>query len=144
MEINYFDSVQRVKREYNRILEPVCQQWSLTRNEVDILLFLHNNPEFDRAADIVAGRGIAKSHVSLSVNTLEQKGYLDRITDPVDRRTIHLKLTEASSPITQQARFLQQKFFAFLHQDITPEEMETWRTVAKKIEINIQNLVNLK
>ena len=91
MEFSYFDSLHQAQKAYARILEPVCVQWNTTRNELDILLFLFNNPGLDRAADIVNHRGITKSHVSLSVATLEARGLLLRRADPADKRIIHLR-----------------------------------------------------
>lgn len=139
MDINYFDSVQRVKREYTRVLEPICSAWSLTRNEIDVLLFLYNNPELNRAADIVNHRGIAKSHVSLSVNTLEEKGLINRMEHPADRRTIRLELTERGNQIAEQARIAQKKFLDALYCGITKEELAIWRKIARKIEDNIKH-----
>ena len=93
-EFNYFDTMARAQKGYARLLEPICKKWDLTRNELDVMLFLANNPDFDRAVDIVNHRGLAKSHVSMSVTNLESRGLLERISDPADRRTVHLKLTE--------------------------------------------------
>ena len=86
MRFDHFDVTQQVKKKYTLAVEPVCRKWNLTKNELDVLLFLYNNPEFDRAADIVAHRGLTKSHVSLSVSNLEGRGLLTRREDPEDRR----------------------------------------------------------
>lgn len=142
MIIDYFANLQRVKREYTRFLEPVCRQWSLTRNEVDVLLFLHNNPELDRAADIVQHRGMAKSHVSLSVGTLEEKKLLSRIDASGDRRTVHLRLTEQGMHIAAQACEIQQNFFKVLFNGVSAEEIAVWRKILVKIENNIKNLTD--
>ena len=140
MDNSYFDIVLLAKREYGRMLEPVCKQNILTRNEVDILLFLYNNPQYDRAVDIVSIRGIAKSHVSLSVGTLEEKDLLCRKEHPSDRRTIRLELTRKGQQIALEAHTLQESFFQSIHQGITPEEMEVWQRVRDKIANNIRNL----
>ena len=140
MNNSYFDIVQLAKREYARMLEPVCKQHALTRNEVDILLFLYNNPQYDRATDIVSLRGIAKSHVSLSVGTLEEKNLLCRKEHSTDRRTIRLALTQKGQQIALEAHTLQESFFQSIHQGITPEEMEVWQRVREKIADNINKL----
>ena len=140
MDNSYFDIVQLAKREYARMLEPVCKQYALTRNEVDILLFLYNNPQYDRATDIVSIRGIAKSHVSLSVGTLEEKNLLCRKEHSTDRRTIRLELTQNGQQIAREAHTLQESFFQSIHQGITPEEREVWQRVRKKIADNINKL----
>ena len=41
------------KRLYGQRIQPVCEAYGLTRMEMDILLFLANNPAFDTARDIV-------------------------------------------------------------------------------------------
>ena len=67
------DTIQLAKKRYAQLLDPLCDTWDLNKTEVDILLFLANNPGLDRAADIVRIRQITKSHVSLSVSNLEQR-----------------------------------------------------------------------
>ena len=42
--------------------------------EYDILMFLHNNPQHNTAAEIVKVRKSTKSHVSISLKNLESKG----------------------------------------------------------------------
>ena len=98
---NFFDAMSRAKKEYTRCLEPVCRDFRLTQNELAVLLFLNNNPGRDRAADIVSCRGIAKSHVSLAVSTLEARGILSRRFDASDRRACHLVLTEKGAEIAE-------------------------------------------
>lgn len=140
MKVNYFGSVQLAKREYDKTLDPICKQWSLTRNELDILLFLYNHPHLNRAADLVNYRGMVKSHVSLSVRTLKEKGLLQQNPFPDDRRAVRLELTDNGSRIAAEAKELQHGFFEKLFRGLTPEEMELWLAIIKKVENNIQNL----
>ena len=134
------DSVQRARKKYAQLMEPVCREWDLTRNELDILLFLANNPGCDRAADIVAVRGIAKSHVSLSVGNLEHRGFLMRQSDPVDRRTVRLKLTEAAMPAVSRGHALQKRFFDGVFHGITEEEMALWQDILERTSRNVSQL----
>lgn len=140
--INYFDIMGMAKKSYSRLLEPVCKTWELTRNELDVLLFLYNNPDYDRAADIVSRRGMAKSHVSLSVSNLESRGMLERHYDPSDRRTAHLKLTQQGREVATEARNVQSAYFASLYEGISEEEFALWGEITKKVCANIENLNN--
>ena len=135
--LNYFDTTAAAQKYYTKLLEPLCKEWELTRNELDILLFLHNNPEFDRAADIVAHRGMTKSHVSLSVSTLEARGILERRFSETDRRTAHLLLTEQGRIIAGEARALQEAFFQALYAGVTREELQIWEQATRKVHDNI-------
>ena len=137
--INYFDLTGRAKKQYSRVLEPVSRKWALTQNELAVLLFLQNNPRLDRAADIVACRGMAKSHVSLSVASLEDRGFLLRRFEPADRRTSHLELTDQGRAIAKEGQRRQRLFFEELYAGITAEEFELLRSLTEKIMENIEN-----
>ena len=140
MEFNYFDIMGRAQKGYARLLDPIWKKYDLPRNELDVLLFLYNNPEFDRAVDIVNNRGLSKSHVSLSISSLEKKGLLERQNDPADKRTVHLKLTEQASGIAQTGRVAQHRFFSYLHQGVTQEQIDMMIDFAKKVNENIRNI----
>ena len=140
MQAEYFDAMLRAKKGYSREIDPVCKQWELTRNELDVILVLANNPGFDRAADIVSRRGLAKSHVSLSVSTLEAKGLLIRRFDSLDRRTVHLELTPQALEIAAQGREAQVRFFSSVYAGLTPEEVETYQNIMMKLVKNIADM----
>lgn len=139
-QFNYFDTMARAQKGYARLLEPICKKWDLTRNELDVILFLANNPDYDRAVDIVTHRGLSKSHVSLSVNSLESRGLLRRIADPADRRTVHLQLTEEAAPIMEVGCRVQKQFMDYLHQGVTEEQLELMRMFAERVYENIRNI----
>ena len=140
MEFNYFDIMAKAQKGYARLLDPICKKWNLTRNELDVLLFLANNPEYDRAVDIVNNRGLSKSHVSLSIGSLEEKGLLIKMEDRLDRRTVHLKLTPNANEIAETGRMAQKRFFTYLHQGVTQEQIQMMVDFAKKVNENIKNI----
>lgn len=139
-EFDYFDAMASARKSYAKLLEPICQEWKLTRNELDILLFLHNNPEYNRAADIVSHRGIAKSHVSLGVASLEEKGLLCRRFSEQDRRAAYLELRDQGRVIADRAREKQIGYFSALYRGISREEFEIWKNIMLKVRDNIKNL----
>ena len=141
-DFDYFAAMASARKSYAKQMEPICQEWELTRNELDVLLFLYNNPEYDRATDIVSHRGIAKSHVSLSVTSLEEKGLLQRRFSEQDRRTAHLELPEQGRIIAAQAREKQMQYFSALYRGVSPEEFETWKNIVTKVRNNIKNIEN--
>ncbi len=89
---------QQLKKLYYLQLDPVCTAYGLTKNEVDVLLFLANNAPYDTAKDIVELRGLSKSQVCKSVDGLSARGFLSACHDEKDRRCIHLSLTSATLP----------------------------------------------
>ena len=138
MDIRYFEAIQDVGKAYAHQLEPVCRQWKVTGNELTVLLFLANNPDYDRAADLVERRGMTKSHVSLSVGTLEHRGLLRRRREAGDRRQLHLQLTQAGWEIARCGQKAQKEFFTAAFQGITRQELESWYGILQKMWKNMQ------
>ena len=64
----------RFKRMYQKSFQMVGERLGLSQMEIDILLFLYNNPKQNTARDVVAYRGFAKSNVSKGVEHLERMG----------------------------------------------------------------------
>ena len=139
---SYFDILGKAQKVYSKQLEPVCRKWELTRSELDVLLFLLNNPEFDRATDIVTHRGMAKSHVSLSVTSLADRQLLSREFSAADRRTAHLILTEAGRIIAEEARIAQNQFFELIYSGIPREELALLHSITLRVFENIDHFAN--
>ena len=140
MRVDYFELSRRARKLYAQTLEPLCGAHRLSRSELDVLLFLYNNPEYDRAADIVVHRGMVKSQVSMSVTTLEARGFLRRSADPADRRTVHLELTEPAREIARQGREVQQRFFEAMFDGISHEDLMRWQGLIQAVEANLASM----
>lgn len=66
------------RTKIRQVPKKVMVRYDLSAAEVDVLLFLANNSQFDLAVDIVRVRKMQKSHVSLAVNKLCEKGYIQK------------------------------------------------------------------
>lgn len=139
IDMQYFDRVGQAKKAYARVLEPIAKKWALTQNELDVVLFLYNNPTLDRAADIVSRRGISKSHVSVSVSSLESRNLLARLTGG-DRRASHLSLTDAGCAIAREGVQAQHQFYQQLFNGVTEEELAAWESISQKVSQNLQHM----
>ena len=89
--IEYLIIGRKLNKTYNRYLGEVSEIYGLNRMEINVLLFLYNNPGYDTASDIVELRSFPKSNVSKAVDVLTGRNYLEGITDKEDRRIIHLR-----------------------------------------------------
>lgn len=132
--------VQNLKKLYTAQFRPLRDISRLSQNEIDVLLFLANNPQYDTAKDIVEIRNLSKSHVSKSVENLESEGYLQIKKDRADRRWIHLQLTPKANDIVTQAREIQQLFLSEISEGITPEEITILEKTATQIKKNIERM----
>lgn len=122
---------------YLQMVSPVFKKHGLTFMEFTVLMFLHNNPQYNTASEIVKYRHLTKSHVSLAVQTLKQKNLIDCQYQEKDRRSIHLYVQENALEIIQDGALAQKEFRAVLHDGLTEEEIERINQYTEHINQNI-------
>jgi len=135
---------QQFKKLYEKKYNQISKKYSLTKIEVEILLFLQNNQCYDTAKDIVELRAFTKSHVSKAIDSLIKSGYVVRKSDEHDRRSAHLKLAPAARFIVEEASELRNSLKNNLYKDISLEEKQVMERVARKIAKNIREALELE
>lgn len=123
---------------YEHCIDDACVRHGLIRTEMDILLFLHNNPGFDTATDIVKLRHLSKSHVSKSVQSLKERGFLTACHQDGNRRTIHLQLLPAADAAVTDGLRAQERFVSILLADFAEEEKAQFQKYLCRITDNLQ------
>lgn len=126
---------------YSKMMNPVCDEFGLTHMELTVLMFLANNPCYDTAAIIVKLRRLTKSHVSISIRSLQQQGLLTGEYRDDDHRTIHLMLTKKADPIIHSGRIAQDKFYEALLSGFTEDEKQYLIGFAARIDNNIKHQI---
>ena len=126
-------------RVYQDLFSEVLRRYQLTQMEMDILLFLANNPEYDTASEIVRVRPLTKSHVSASIEQLVQKGMLSRNHDRNNRRVTHLALLPEAELIVEDGRRCQREFTELLSFGIEAEKLETAEEVMQQMMENMKS-----
>lgn len=133
----FWDNVLLFKGAYDQALDPVAQRWSLTRMELDLLLFLANNPAHNTAAEAVRLRQWTKSHVSAAVHALQDKGLLSVQHPEGNRKTLLLTPLSAARDAIRDGQKAQRTLFQSMRQGFTPEEEQVLESIAEKIARNI-------
>ena len=125
---------------YDKVSLPVRDKFGLTFMEFIVIMFLANNREYKKASDIVEVLGIAKSHVSMTILSLEVRGLLESTMDPCDKRSsiLELKNTEA---IVEEGRKAQNRFMEILLDGLDKKEVMDTKKSFEKIEENIMRNV---
>lgn len=126
-------------RIYQDMFSQALGKYQMTQMEMDILLFLANNPQYDTASQIVEVRQLTKSHVSASVEQLVQKGLLMRTYEQGNRKVIHLKLMPKAREIVEDGRKCQRSFAELLSEGISPEKLEIAGEVMGQMMKNMRN-----
>ena len=132
-----FTRSQGLRKLYGNLCAPLLARYGLTQLELDIILFLANNPEYDTARDIVEKRHLAKSHVSVGIDTLAGQGLLERFTREGNRKTIHLRLTEKAGPIVEEGREIQRQYGELLFAGFSKEDRRRLFTLLNRVAENV-------
>jgi len=135
---SFFEFFLDGKELYERSVAPVCRELDMTYTEFTVLMFLANNPQYDTAAQIAKIRHLAKSHVSMSLKTLMDRGLIEGEYFPGNHKTLHLRVTPAAQPAVVAGRNAQMTFGTRLIKNFTPEEVTQLRYLTEKLNANMK------
>lgn len=130
--------MNQFKKIYDDRMNRVAAEYDMSKIEVDVLLFLFNNPQFHTAKEIVEFRHIAKSYVSKAIDLLVKRGYLTVEEDKKDRRVSQLSIKKNASDVICQAKAVQESIMQVLFKGITQEERRAFEGMVQKMAENMK------
>ena len=122
VEMYFWDKHKTITGYYELLSGEVCDRYGLTQMEYDILMFLHNDPQHNTAAEIVKVRKSTKSHVSTSLKKLEDKGLVERIQSKDNKKHIEIVLLDKAELIVEAGINAQKQFAQNVLSGLTEEE----------------------
>ncbi|MDD5938210.1 MAG: MarR family transcriptional regulator [Clostridiales bacterium] len=128
----------RFKRMYQKSFQMVGERLRLSQMEIDILLFLYNNPKQNTARDVVAYRGFAKSNVSKGVEHLERMGWLKVEPDSDSRRVKRLVFRSERMDDLAELSECQHRCLEAIFADFTPQDRELLAGLLARMDANVQ------
>ena len=135
----YFWDKHKIITSYYELLSgEVCDRYGLTQMEYDILMFLHNNPQYNTAAEIVKIRKSTKSHVSTSLKDLEHKGLIRKIQSEDNKKHIEIILLGKAEVIVEAGINAQKQFAQTVLSGLTEEEKRMCINIFDKICCNAE------
>ena len=134
----FLSITNQFQKAYGGRMNQIALDHDMTRVEIDVLLFLYNNPQYNTAKEIVEFRHIAKSYVSKAVDLLVKRGFLSIQEDTSDRRVSRLIIQDEALNIVGQAKREQEAIMKLLFRGITDEELNAFENVMRKMAENIK------
>lgn len=134
--LQFIEMRQLMNHLYQKLFHELLQSYHVTQMEIDIILFLANNKQYDTAADLVKKRHLTKSHVSKSIDALVNKGYIVRWQSEDNHKVIHLSLSDTAIPLIEEGRKAQKEFVSIINQGICEEDV---RHCSAVIEVLMKN-----
>lgn len=141
---NLWEHQNAIKALYSKCVCSVCRKHGITRIELDILLFLANNPGYDTATDIVEIRYLTKSQVSSAIKHMEGCGFLRKEYTKGNRKTAHLRICDPAAKIVTDGQAAQHRFFEIMTEGIPQEELDSMRRCIDRVSKNIDRYVKLR
>lgn len=138
--MNFLENTQILKKIIDNSFLKISKETDLTVNEIRVLLFLYQNEKLDIASDIVEKLMISKSHVSFSVESLNNKNYIEKAQDNKDKKKFHLKLTNKSDQIIKLLENEEVQLKDILFQNIDEDEKKIFKNTFEKILENAKRI----
>lgn len=131
-------AIRQTMKLYDQCLDEVRRQYGLSKLEIIIISFLHNNPGYDTAGALAEMRMLSKGNVSRGVDSLTARGLLERLPDQADRRWVHLRLKPEADTIVQDIECAAQRFCTLAFAGFTEEDMDRFRALNRKLADNVR------
>ena len=127
-------------KEYRKISFKAIEEYEFTPCEIDVLMFLFNNTSLDTAKDISKFKGISKSLVSRSVDSLLEKKLISATPDEQDKRIMHLMLSGNASDIVEKLKISKELFSQKVTEGISENDLKTFVTVIQQMLENVNHM----
>ena len=137
----FWDKHKTITTYYELLSGEVCDRYGLTQMEYDILMFLHNNPQHNTAAEIVKIRKSTKSHVSTSLKDLENKGLIRIIQSEDNKKHIEIVLLDKAKLIVEAGINAQKQFAQNVLSGLTEDEKHICINIFDKICCNAEESI---
>ena len=102
----------------------------VSRTEVGVLRNLRAGPR--RITELAAEERVTQPAITLLVNRLEERGWVQRVPDPSDRRAVLVSLTPDGEAVFERLRA---EYRALLHEEMVSLDDEEVATLASAVEI---------
>lgn len=143
VKMYFWDKHKAITSYYELLSGEVCDRYELTQMEYDILMFLHNNPQLNTAAEIVKIRKSTKSHVSTSLKKLENRGFVKRIQSEDNKKHIEIVLLDKAELIVEAGINAQKQFARNVLSGLTEEEKRICINIFDKICCNAEEQLKM-
>jgi DNA-binding MarR family transcriptional regulator len=133
----FLASVNRLKKTLFSEIQPIFDRHGITHAEWFTLDLIDENPGLS-IKDIALTIGMTSSAATQIVNSLFEKGLVERKEEPVDRRIIHIHPSAQGVTLCLILKKEQMLMLATLFEKLTDEELKTYLSLQDKLLAPIQ------
>jgi len=132
LSLKLFIVLSRALESVRKEVVKDIKRYELNLTEFAVLEFLYHKGE--QPIQLIGKKVLlASSSITYVVDKLEEKGYLERMACPTDRRVIYGRITEKGNTLMQEIFPQHKQAMAEIFSSLTNEEKEQAITLLKKI-----------
>lgn len=102
----------------------------VSRTEVGVLRTLRDGPQ--RITELAAQEHVTQPAITLLVNRLTERGWVERVSDPTDGRAVLVSLTPTGEEVFERLRA---EYRALLHEEMASLEDSEVETLAAAVAV---------
>lgn len=126
-------------REVMRLLKKrIAEQadMKLTMEQIGMMFAIYTNKEEVIQQDLACSMGKDKSAILRTLDTLEEKDLVKRVSDTTDRRKKYLMITKKGERVIEKCLEIETELTSKLQEGLSDEDMTTFYKVANHIKAN--------
>lgn len=125
-------AIHRANRQASIFIDELIREFGISTAEGHLMAFVDiYGPS--SVGELVRVFGYRKPTLSSMLNKLEKKGYLQRILNPADRRSLLIELTPAGRKLSDTCRARVQGLDAAIMEQVTPADLQGFQRVLSAI-----------
>jgi len=129
------DRIGGLNRRFKNALGETLAEYELTPEDWHVLtpLRLHHGDRTSSPGSLASELELSSGAMTSRLDRLEQRGYLRRLPDPADRRSVLVELTDEGRAAWDAAAEVQARKEAFFASALTKREQRTLNDLLRKL-----------
>ena len=130
---------RKLKKYTDHTFRTIREEYDLKQIEIEILFCLYKNPKAT-SSDVYRELSLHKGHVSMAMDDLCQKGYLQSEHDRHDRRYVNYEITEKGKPVAEEIAAIRGESHSKIFEGVSEEEMDILKSIMAKVSGNLDKI----
>lgn len=130
--------ITKIAREVSKFAALTLKADGIGTAEFDVLHVIRKNPGITQK-EICNALGLDKGAVAKQVSNMENKGYVVRQINPLDKRSQLLYATEKANELKNSKAHVEALFYQWLLEDLTEEETNIFVQALNKLYIKCKS-----
>lgn len=136
--------ITRIKQLQGRIFEKLLDEHGISEfnGAQGRILFVLWEKDNIPISELARNTGLAKTTLTSMLDRMEQRGLIERIYFPADRRTVKIRLTETALGFREQYNQVSDEMNQIFYRGFSDEEIRSLETGLRKVLTNLTEKEN--